>query len=39
MYGPGDPRAMGERMMRWEGDLDGGSEPGDPGRIDMFGSV
>lgn len=39
MYGPGDPRAMGDREMRWEGDLDGGSEPGEPGRIDMFGSV
>jgi hypothetical protein len=39
MYGPGDARAMGDRMMRWEGDLDGGSEPGDPGRIDMFGSI
>lgn len=39
MYGPGDPTAQRDRMMRWEGDLDGGSEPGDPMRIDMFGSV
>lgn len=39
MYGPGDARAQGDRMMRWEGDLDGGSEPGAPGGIDMFGSV
>lgn len=39
MYGAGDPQAQRDRMMRWEGDLDGGSEPGDPGRIDMFGSV
>jgi hypothetical protein len=39
MYGPGDPQAQRDRMMRWEGDLDGGAEPGDPGRIDMFGSI
>lgn len=39
MYGPGDPQAMRDREMRWEGDLDGAAEPGDPGRVDMFGSV
>ena len=35
-YGPGDPRAMGERLMRFEGDLDGGAAGGAPGVIDMF---
>lgn len=35
-YGPGDPRAMNERMMRFEGDLDGGSSGGAPGEIDVF---
>lgn len=39
MYGPGDPLAQRDRMMRWEGDLDGGSQPGDPMRIQMFGSA
>lgn len=39
MYGPGDPQAQRNRMMRWEGDLDGGGEPGNPANIDMFGSV
>jgi hypothetical protein len=38
-YGPGDPRAMSERMMRFEGDLDGGVAGGVPGVVDMFGSV
>lgn len=35
-YGPGDPRAMSERRMRFEGDLDGGVAGGAPGEIDMF---
>lgn len=35
-YGPGDPRAQGERMSRFEGDLDAGCEPGAPGEIDVF---
>src|SRR5512147_276853 len=35
-YGPGDPRAMNERMMRFEGDLDGGATGGAPGEIDVF---
>lgn len=35
-YGPGDPRAMSERAMRFEGDLDGGVAGGAPGVIDMF---
>ena len=35
-YGPGDPRAMSERRMRFEGDLDGGVAGGVPGEIDMF---
>lgn len=39
MYGPGDPQAQRDRMMRWEGDLDGGAEPGNPLAIDMFGSI
>lgn len=39
MYGPGDPLAMSQRMMRFEGDLDGGVAAGAPGEIDMFGSV
>lgn len=39
MYGPGDPQAQRDREMRWEGDLDGGSAPGNPLRIQMFGSL
>jgi hypothetical protein len=39
MYGPGDPQAMRDREMRWEGDLDGDSQPGDPIRAHMFGSL
>lgn len=35
-YGPGDPRAMSERLMRFEGDLDAGATPGAPGEIQMF---
>ena len=35
-YGPGDPRAMSERRMRFEGDLDGGVAGGAPGEIDVF---
>lgn len=35
-YGPGDPRAQSERLMRFEGDLDGGARPGAPGEIDVF---
>lgn len=35
-YGPGDPRAQSERLMRFEGDLDGGAAAGAPGEIDMF---
>ncbi len=35
-YGPGDPRAMSERAMRFEGDLDGGVAGGAPGEVDMF---
>jgi len=35
-YGPGDPRAQGERMMRFEGDLDADAVPGAPGEIDVF---
>lgn len=35
-YGPGDPRAQGERKARWEGDLDIGFEPGSPNRIQVF---
>lgn len=38
-YGPGDPRAMSERLMRFEGDLDAGVAAGAPGEIDMFGSL
>lgn len=38
-YGPGDPLAMSMRTMRFEGDLDGGAEPGAPGEIDVFGSL
>jgi len=39
MYGPGDPIAQRDREMRWEGDLDADSQPGDPMAVDMFGSV
>ncbi len=35
-YGPGDPRAQGERLMRFEGDLDGGAAGNAPGVVDMF---
>jgi hypothetical protein len=35
-YGPGDPRAMSELMMRFEGDLDAGFAGGAPGEIDVF---
>lgn len=35
-YGPGDPRAMSERLMRFEGDLDSGVAADDPSCIQMF---
>lgn len=35
-YGPGDPRAEGERRMRFEGNLDGAFEPGSPTDIQAF---
>lgn len=35
-YGPGDPRAMSERRVRLETDLDAGVAAGDYGSIDMF---
>lgn len=36
MYGPGDPRAEGERRMRFEGNLDAAVEPGSPMEIQAF---
>lgn len=35
-YGPGDPRAMSERMSRFESDLDGGVSAGAYGEVQMF---
>ncbi len=35
-YGPGDPRAQSELMMRFEGDLDAGAAGGAPGEIQVF---
>lgn len=36
MYGPGDPLAMSQRMMRFEGDLDAGVSAGDWQTCQMF---
>ncbi len=36
MYGPGDPRAESEQLMRFEGTLYDGAQPGEPGEIQMF---
>jgi len=36
MYGPGDPIAQSQRMMRFEGDLDAGVSAGAWGEVQMF---
>ncbi len=36
MYGPGDPLAMSQKMMRWEGDLDAGVSAGAWQTCQMF---
>lgn len=35
-YGPGDPRAQSELLMRFEGDLDAGAAGGAPGEVQVF---
>ncbi len=35
-YGPGDPRAQSELMMRFEGNLDAGAAGGAPGEVQVF---
>jgi hypothetical protein len=35
-YGPGDPKAESDKLMRFEGDLDAAFEPGVPSEIQAF---